>query len=253
MNIVPSNQKRLAILIDADNSSASIIEGLIAEVAKYGIASVKRIYGDFTDNRLKAWKEVLLDHSIIPIQQFAYTTGKNATDSAMIIDAMDLLYTKNYEGFCIVSSDSDFTRLASRIREEGLSVYGFGQKKTPSSFRQAVDKFIYTENLRAETLIKEKDSIVEPKSKEYDIRKDKKLLKLLRLAVDDSIDESEWADLATIGQHIANTTPDFDTRNYGHKKLSDLLAATELYEIKNRFLDDHSQHKGVFVRPKAHV
>ena len=139
------NQARLAVLIDADNSQPSIIAGLLDEIASHGIASVKRIYGDWTDTKLKGWKHELLTHGLHPMQQFAYTTGKNATDSAMIIDAMDLLYTKNFDGFCIVSSDSDFTRLASRIRESGVKVYGFGEQKTPKSFIGACDKFIYTE------------------------------------------------------------------------------------------------------------
>jgi len=143
----PNN--KLAVLIDADNAQPSIVDALLAEIANYGVASVKRIYGDWTAPSLKGWKEVLLDHSIQPMQQFAYTKGKNATDSAMIIDAMDLLYSDAFDGFCIVSSDSDFTKLASRIREAGLLVYGFGEKKTPSPFVAACDKFIYTEVLRA--------------------------------------------------------------------------------------------------------
>jgi len=138
------SQARLAVLIDADNAQFSIIAGLLDEIAQYGIASVKRIYGDWTDTRLKGWKTALLEHGINPVQQFAYTTGKNATDSSLIIDAMDLLYTEKLDGFCIVSSDSDFTRLASRIRESGLKVYGFGEKKTPKAFMSACDKFIYT-------------------------------------------------------------------------------------------------------------
>ena len=143
-------QRRLAVLIDADNAQASVIEGLLAEVAKFGLASVKRIYGDFTTQQQAQWKKVLLKHSISPVQQFAYTSGKNATDSALIIDAMDLMYTGRFDGMCLVSSDSDFTRLAQRLREEGLTVYGFGEHKTPDPFVQACDKFIYTEVLRAE-------------------------------------------------------------------------------------------------------
>lgn len=143
-----NKQKHLAVLIDADNAPAAIVEGLFEEIAKYGVASVKRIYGDWTKPNLGSWKKVLLDHSIQPIQQFAYTSGKNATDSSLIIDAMDLLYTRRFDGFCLVSSDSDFTRLAARIREEGLTVYGFGEQKTPSPFVSACDKFIYTEILR---------------------------------------------------------------------------------------------------------
>ena len=144
----PRQQKHLAVLIDADNASAAIVEGLFEEIAKYGVASVKRIYGDWTGPQLGGWKKVLLEHSIQPMQQFAYTTGKNATDCSLIIDAMDLLYTRRFDGFCLVSSDSDFTRLAARLREEGLEVIGFGEQKTPKPFVSACDKFIYTELLR---------------------------------------------------------------------------------------------------------
>ena len=143
-----NSQKKLAVLIDADNTPPAIIDALLAEIAKYGIASVRRIYGDWTTPNLRGWKDVLLEQAIQPIQQFRYTVGKNATDSALIIDAMDLLYTEKLDGFCIVSSDSDFTRLASRIREAGLIVYGFGEKKTPKAFVGACDKFVYTEILR---------------------------------------------------------------------------------------------------------
>jgi len=147
----PERQQNLAVLIDADNTSPSVIENLFAEIAKYGIASVKRIYGDWTSPYLKGWKEVLLTYAIHPIQQFHYTVGKNATDSAMIIDAMDLLYSNRFNGFCLVSSDSDFTRLATRIREGGITVYGFGKKNTPNAFVSACDKFIYTEILEKES------------------------------------------------------------------------------------------------------
>ena len=238
-------QARLAVLIDADNAQAAVIEGLLTEIAKYGVSSVKRIYGDWTDTRLKKWKATLLEFGLTPIQQFAYTQGKNATDAAMIIDAMDLLYTKNFDGFCIVSSDSDFTKLASRIREAGLVVYGFGEKKTPKPFVSAVDKFIYTENLRDCA-----KADCEDKSEGYDLKKDKKLLQVLRVAVENAIDESTWANLGAIGQHIANTTPDFDPRNYGFTKLSDLLVATEAYEVKTRFNDEYSSTKSLYVRPK---
>jgi len=248
-------QDRLAVLIDADNAQAAIIEGLIAEIAKYGIASVKRIYGDWTDTRLKRWKAVLLEYGMTPIQQFAYSQGKNATDSAMIIDAMDLLYTQDFDGFCIVSSDSDFTKLASRIREAGLTVYGFGEKKTPKAFLSACDKFIYTENLR--NCVKQGDgdevkvSTPTPKDTKSTILQDTALIALLARTVDDCMDETRWADLAIIGRHIAKTHPDFDPRTYGYKKLSDLLVATEGYEVKTRFADEYSSHKTVLVRPKA--
>lgn len=248
-------QDRLAVLIDADNAQAAIIEGLIAEIAKYGIASVKRIYGDWTDTRLKRWKAVLLEYGMTPIQQFAYSQGKNATDAAMIIDAMDLLYSQDFDGFCIVSSDSDFTKLASRLRESGMTVYGFGEKKTPKAFLSTCDKFIYTENLRKVKDDGDADENVNPtavvKKVTYSIKKDTKLLHLLALTVDDCIDDTMWADLAIIGRHIAKTHPDFDPRTYGFKKLSDLLVATEAYEVKTRFSDEYSSHKTMLVRPKA--
>ena len=207
-------QARLAVLIDADNSQPSIIAGLMDEIASHGIASVKRIYGDWTDTKLKGWKNVLLEHGLHPMQQFAYTTGKNATDSAMIIDAMDLLYTKNFDGFCIVSSDSDFTRLASRIRESGIKVYGFGERKTPKAFIGVCDKFVFTENLRRSTGNKEGANA---KSKDDE----KELLALVRNAVEDTTNEAGWSYLGAIGQNLLNKAPEFDPRSYGYKKLLD--------------------------------
>ncbi len=222
-------QENLAVLIDADNIPPSIIDGLLAEIAKYGIASVKRIYGDWTDVRLKGWKNVLNYYAIIPIQQFSYTTGKNATDSAMIIDAMDLLYTKNFTGFCLVSSDSDFTRLASRIREEGLKVYGFGEEKTPEAFTAACDKFIYVEILRSES-----EDLKKEKKTEHELRGDTKLVQLLRNAIESSADESGWAPLSDVGNYIAKKSPQFDPRNYGYTKLSDIYRSIGLFEINER-------------------
>lgn len=232
-------QEHLAVLIDADNSQPSIIEGLLDEIAQYGVASVKRIYGDWTDTQLRGWKKHLLEHGIQPIQQFAYTTGKNATDSAMIIDAMDLLYTGKFDGFCIVSSDSDFTRLASRLRESGVSVYGFGERKTPKPFVSACDKFIYTENLR-------KGAVTEVPSVE--VTKDKALLALLRDAVDDAADDSGWANLGTVGQLIANKHPDFDPRSYGFKKLGELIRATEAFDFRDE--DPLANSRGIYVRAR---
>jgi uncharacterized LabA/DUF88 family protein len=237
--------QKLAVLIDADNAQPSIVEELLAEIAKYGTANVKRIYGDWTGFRLKGWKEVLLLHSIQPIQQFSYTTGKNATDSAMIIDAMDLLYTNKFDGFCIVSSDSDFTKLASRIRESGLVVYGFGEKKTPEAFVSACDKFIYTEVL----MPKEDDSqSIKPKSTN-ELKQDTKLVSLLRNAVEASSDDSGWAHLAPVGSNIAKQAPDFDPRNYGYKKLRELVAATKLFEIEERAAGD-GQSKAIYMKDK---
>jgi len=240
-----SNQARLAVLIDADNAQASIIEGLLDEIAQYGVASVKRIYGDWTDTRLKGWKSALLEHGINPVQQFAYTTGKNATDSALIIDAMDLLYSEKLDGFCIISSDSDFTRLASRIREAGLKVYGFGEKKTPKAFMSACDKFIYTEILR------KGDDTSEPKLKKpvQKVQKpDLRILNTLRHAVDDTADEAGWSHLGSVGQNVLNKSPEFDSRNYGFKKLRDLLDESRLFEFRD--VDPLAKNSGVQVRVK---
>ncbi|WP_275096303.1 NYN domain-containing protein [Sedimenticola hydrogenitrophicus] len=224
------NTDKLAVLIDADNAQPSIVDGLLSEIANYGTASVKRIYGDWTSPSLKGWKEVLLEHSIQPMQQFAYTKGKNATDSAMIIDAMDLLYTNNFNGFCIVSSDSDFTKLASRIRESGLLVYGFGEKKTPSPFVSACDKFIYTEVLRA----KSDEGAAIAKKSSGELKQDTKLIRLLRNAVTIASDDSGWAHLGPVGSNIAKQSPDFDPRNYGYAKLGELIAATALFDMEAR-------------------
>ena len=236
---------KLAVLIDADNAQPSIIEELLAEIAKYGTANVKRIYGDWTGSHLKGWKEVLLKYSIQPIQQFRYTVGKNATDTAMIIDAMDLLYTNKFDGFCIVSSDSDFTKLASRIRESGLVVYGFGEKKTPEAFVSACDKFIYTEVL----IFKEDDRQSIKRKSANELKQNTKLVNLLRNAVEASSDDSGWAHLAPVGSNIAKQAPDFDPRNYGYKKLGELIAAIKLFETEERPVGD-GQSKAIFIMDK---
>ncbi len=236
---------RLAVLIDADNAQPLIVDSLLAEIANYGVASVKRIYGDWTAPGLKGWKEVLLEYSIQPMQQFAYTKGKNATDSAMIIDAMDLLYSGNFNGFCIVSSDSDFTKLASRIRESGLLVYGFGEKKTPSAFVSACDKFIYTEVLRAKT--DESEAIVKKPSNE--LKQDTKLVSLLRNAVEASSDESGWAQLGPVGSNIVKQSSEFDPRNYGYGKLGELVIATKLFDLEERQVGN-TNSKTLYVRDK---
>jgi len=237
------SSQKLAVLIDADNAQPAVAEPLLAEIAKYGTANVKRAYGDWTGPHLKGWKEVLLVQSIQPIQQFRYTVGKNATDAAMIIDAMDLLYTNAFDGFCIVSSDSDFTKLASRIRESGLVVYGFGEKKTPEPFVSACDKFIYTEVLR--TKEDESQSIRRKSSKE--LKQDTRLVNLLRNAVEASSDDSGWAHLATVGSNVANQSPDFDPRNYGYKKLGEMIKATKLFEIEERQTSD-GQSKAIYLK-----
>ncbi|MBM3449845.1 MAG: NYN domain-containing protein [Armatimonadetes bacterium] len=234
-------QDNLAVLIDADNAKPAVIERLLAEIAKYGIASVRRIYGDWTTPQLGSWKSVLLEYSIHPVQQFRYTTGKNATDSALIIDAMDLLYTGRFAGFCLVSSDSDFTRLASRIREEGKRVYGFGEKKTPRAFVSACDKFIYTEVLMAET---EPGKTPQTRTAK-DLRGDARLVNMFRAAIEAASDDSGWAHLGGVGNNIVKQAPEFDPRNYGFKKLGELAAAIGLFEI-----DRKSQM--VLIREKPH-
>lgn len=236
---------KLAILIDADNAQPAIIEGLITEIAKYGTANVKRIYGDWTGTHLKGWKEVLIQHAIQPMQQFGYTTGKNSTDSALIIDAMDLLYTRQFDGFCIVSSDSDFTRLATRIREAGLIVYGIGEEKTPKAFVSACDKFIFSEVLRAKE--GEQQSLKQKTTSE--LKQDTKLVNLLRTAVEASSDESGWAHLAPVGSNVAKQLPEFDPRNYGYKKLGELVKATQLFDLEERTTKD-GQSKTMFVKDK---
>jgi uncharacterized LabA/DUF88 family protein len=234
-----TSQAKLAVLIDADNAQPAIIDGLLDEVAKYGVASIRRIYGDWTSGRLNGWKSLLLEHAIQPIQQFSYTTGKNATDSALIIDAMDLLYGEKLDGFCVVSSDSDFTRLAARIRQSGLIVYGFGEKKTPKAFVSACSHFIYTENLRGNTGDSTLDGVEEDEAKpvvksKKEFKVDKKVLKLLHDAVDDLADDTGWAYLGGVGQKINNRSADFDPRNYGFKKLGDLFKVIPQFEIEDR-------------------
>jgi len=239
------SQNMLAVLIDADNAQPSIVEGLLSEAARFGVASVKRIYGDWTTPSLGGWKAVLLEHSIQPIQQFRYTVGKNATDSAMIIDAMDLLYTKRFDGFCLVSSDSDFTRLASRIREEGLTVYGFGEHKTPKSFVSACDKFIFTEVLRS----REDTEPAVKKKTANELKGDTELVKLIRSAIDAASDDTGWAHLGLVGSNIAKQAPEFDPRNYGYRKLGELATAIKLFVVDEKIQSDgHS--RAVYIRDK---
>jgi uncharacterized LabA/DUF88 family protein len=237
--------EKLAVLIDADNAQPSILDGLLSEIAKYGTANVKRIYGDWTLPHLKGWKEHLLQYSIQPIQQFGYTSGKNSTDSSLIIDAMDLLYTGKFDGFCIVSSDSDFTRLASRIREAGLIVYGFGERKTPKAFVSACDKFIFTEVLRSKDNGNEKIS----RKTTRELKQDTKLVNLLRNAVEASSDDSGWAHLGTVGSNIAKQASEFDPRNYGYKKLGELMAATNVFQIEERTVGN-GPSKALYLKDK---
>jgi uncharacterized LabA/DUF88 family protein len=224
-----TNQK-LAVLIDADNAQASVIQELLAEVSRYGTATIKRAYGDWTTTNLKGWKEVLHKMAIQPIQQFSYTSGKNATDSALIIDAMDVLHDDTVDGFCLVSSDSDFTRLATRIREAGLVVYGFGERKTPEPFVAACDKFIYTEILRTES-IPEKDS-VKVESVPQAVADVRTLQPLLIAAIDANARDDGWASLGGVGSHIGKIDTAFDARNYGFKKLSELVRSLKYLEVK---------------------
>ena len=238
-----NNDQRLAVLIDADNAQSSVIDGLLEEVANYGTAQVKRIYGDWTRPNLGGWKDVLLRHSIQPRQQFAYTKGKNATDAAMVIDAMDLLHSARFDGFCLVSSDSDFTPLAARIRESGLKVYGFGEQKTPEAFVAACDKFIFTE------LLKDEDPGTKPPKRlgTKELRADARLVQLLRRAVEDAADDDGWAELSSVGNTINKRAPQFDQRSYGYAKLSQLIKATKLFEVQARLVGE-GPGKHYFIR-----
>ncbi len=217
-----TSSKKLAVLIDADNASAQIADGLFEEIAKIGEASVRRIYGDFTNDRLKAWAAILPTYAITPQQQFSYTKGKNASDITLVIDAMDLLHGGRLDGFCLVSSDSDFTRLASRIREECVDVFGFGEKKTPESFRQACRRFIYTENLVPEEKVASKSTGAHPLS-----RAERMIVKVLS-----EIDsEDGWVNLGNVGKQLGNLNSDFDSRTYGFKKLSDLVRTAKALDV----------------------
>ncbi len=255
---------RLAVLIDADNASASVIEGLLAEIARFGEATVKRIYGDFTSPTSSQWKKVLNKHAIKPVQQFAYTTGKNATDSTLIIDAMDLLYTRRFGGFCLVSSDSDFTGLALRIREEGLTVLGFGEQKTPEAFRNACHKFIFTEVLRplasqengASVSVTEttqaKSAVIAANSTDLIPEQHTKDFprEFVLEALEKSCDDTGWANLANFGSYLTKLQPDFDARHYGFKKLSELIKAkTDLFQLEKKPVPG-SDVKVLYVRAK---
>ncbi|KAJ5917427.1 NYN domain-containing protein [Penicillium verhagenii] len=244
---------KLAVLIDADNARYSILNLLLSEIAKYGTAHAKRAYGDWSSPDLQGWKDVLLKQSVQPIQQFAYTHGKNATDSAMIIDAMDLLYSSRYDGFCLVSSDSDFTRLAARIREAGLIVYGLGERKTPQPFVAACDKFIYTENLvHVDKLVPHSASVIRPgnPSPGKKAEKDEHLADHLRTAVEASSNDDGWAMLSDVGNLLTKKHPDFDSRTYGYHKLSDLITAlSSKFETSRRSLRKGSPTE-FFVRDK---
>jgi Fe-S-cluster formation regulator IscX/YfhJ len=246
---------RLAVLIDAENASARLIEPLLHEVAKYGTANVKRIYGDWTTPNLSSWKNSLNKYAIQPIQQFRYTTGKNASDSALIIDAMDLLHSGNVDGFCIVSSDSDFTRLACRIRESGHSVYGFGEKKTPEPFVRACDRFIYVENLAQE----EVDEEVTSRPKQVAVQPTGSLapkavqalgpqqMRLIRSAYDALAPEGGWITLAALGSQLLKLSPSFDSRTYGFQKLSELVCSLDGFKLDHRTGEGKTGLKNAYV------
>jgi uncharacterized LabA/DUF88 family protein len=246
----------LAVLIDADNAQATVIEGLLAEIARFGEATVKRIYGDFTAATSSSWKKVLQRYAIKPVQQFAYTTGKNVTDSTLIIDAMDLLYTRKFDGFCLITSDSDFTGLAMRLREEGLIVLGFGEKKTPEAFRNACHKFVFTEVLRPEPVssplkVESEQKSVPPQTPtEATEPKLEFPKKFVLTALEQSIDDAGWAHLATFGNYLTKLQPDFDSRLYGYKKLSDLVKSkTDLFVTEER-QGPGSNQKVLYLRAK---
>lgn len=248
------SEMRLAVLIDADNVPFNNVKGMLEEIAKMGIPTFKRIYGDWTKPTVSGWKSVLLENAITPVQQYSYTSGKNATDSAMIIDAMDILYTGKVDGFCIVSSDSDFTRLAIRLREAGMRVIGIGEQKTPNPFIVSCDKFIYLE------ILKPREALVESspeKNKEKSEKKstllkvDKKTLSLISDSINDVADENGWAFLGDVGSMIIKKKPDFDSRNFGFSKLTPMLKSLKkYYEIDERETDK-SKTKLVYIRNRS--
>jgi uncharacterized LabA/DUF88 family protein len=252
------NELRIAVLIDADNVPYSNIKGMFDEIAKFGKPTIKRIYGDWTKPTVSGWKNALLEHAITPVQQYSYTSGKNATDSAMIIDAMDILHSQKVDGFCIVSSDSDFTRLATRLRESGMLVIGIGEKKTPNPFIVACDKFIYVEIIagvkpkkdkKAGKAVAKETKKEESQTTEFDSI-DESLINLLKSTIDDVADENGWAFLADVGAMIIKKKPDFDPRNYGFPKLTPLLKALNkdftIYEKEV----ENTQIKHIFVKNK---
>ncbi len=231
--------KRLAVLIDGDNSSYKRIDEILEELAKFGVPTIKRIYGDWTKSTSEGWKTELLENAITPVQQFAYTVGKNATDSALIIDAMDILYSKDIDGFCIVSSDSDFTRLATRLRETGKFVIGMGEEKTPSAFIKACDRFIYL-------------SVINPrKNSKKTISENKRssLINLIRSSIDDVADDNGYAFLADVGNLMNKKRPDFDPRNYGYMKLSLLIKSLKQFDVEERPVSG-SNVKHVYIKNK---
>jgi len=266
--------KRFALLIDADNAQAKAIDAILTEAARYGDATSRRCYGDWTNTRLGSWKSVLNKHAIQPMQQFAYTTGKNATDSALIIDTMDLLYSGKFNGFFLVSSDSDFTKLATRLREAGLEVIGIGKRSTPEAFRAACNKFIFTETImddksspdevkkikktvKASSTIAQNSKITispasqndkkEPSAKVVDPSKDKLLEKLIKEAIESASEEDGWANLGAVGAYIPRLDSSFDPRNYGFAKLGKLIKSLDYIEVQQKKIDSGSN---IYIRFK---
>lgn len=256
---------RLAVLIDADNVPYANVKAMLAEIARYGTPTIKRIYGDWTQPTLSGWKKVLLENAVTPIQQYSYTTGKNSTDSAMIIDAMDILYTNRVDGFCLVSSDCDFTRLATRLREAGKLVVGIGEQKTPTPFISACDRFIYLEILSDDKKKKQRSMKArgsQPALEEPGIgmpaaavrqkgnRLPQEVSEMIIVSVNDLADENGWAFLGDVGNLLLKKQPSFDSRNYGYQKLSQLIQAMDRFEIEPR--DTANAHvKHIFIREKA--
>jgi len=238
----------LAVLIDGDNIPSAFVKEMMEEIAKYGNPTIKRIYGDWTKPNLSKWKNMLLENAITPIQQYGYTTGKNATDSAMIIDAMDILYSEKVNGFCLVSSDSDFTRLATRLREAGMQVIGIGEKKTPNPFIVACDKFIYIEILKNKSKEKVSEDEMELDKETFDTISPKEI-KLIASTINDLSDDEGWAFLGDVGSLLQKKRPNFDPRNYGFQKLTPLIKSTGKFEIDQRE-SQKGRYKLIYVRNK---
>lgn len=246
----------LAVLIDGDNIPAGSVTEMMEEIAKYGNPTIKRIYGDWTKPHLNKWKKVLLENAITPVQQYSYTIGKNATDSAMIIDAMDILYSNKVEGFCLVSSDSDFTRLATRLREARMQVIGIGEKKTPNPFIVACDKFIYIEILKSGGSDKEDANADETANANKKPSVDKitaKEINLIKSSIDDLSDEEGWAFLGDVGSLIQKKRPNFDSRNYGFQKLTPLIKSLDIFDIEERNAPNNSRYKHIYIKNKIKV
>jgi hypothetical protein len=244
-------ENNLAVLIDGDNIPSAYVREMMEEIAKYGNPTIKRIYGDWTKPQLGKWKSVLLENAINPMQQYGYTTGKNATDSAMIIDAMDILYSQKVQGFCLVSSDSDFTRLATRLREAGMKVIGIGEKKTPRPFIVACDKFIYIEILK--DISKEQETEVvkgKPEKKDNVDKITPKVIKLIASTISDVADEDGWAFLGDVGGLLQKKQPNFDSRNYGFQKLTPMISSIDKFDVESRE-NPVGRFKLIYVRNKT--